>query len=306
MKRFMLWVMLAVSIAGHAQLLEVRDVTRVGIPEDVTSKVAAISPDGSYLLITSDVNAGLSRYDLASGSMSLITDAPGAGYDVKISADGNNVVFRETSYNKQHLKMTAVKSVNMTTNKKEQLVKPTRNLQAMDLQGGVATTVKEGRSNVKTLNKMAARVQQHAILSIDRLHLMKTVDGVTTEFSPLGTDKRYIWPSVSPDGSKALFYVGGDGAYVCNIDGSDVKAIGQVRAPRWYNNEIIVGMNDQDDGMVYTASSIIAVDLDGTSQTLTQDDVIAMYPLPTAAGDKIAFSTPSGEAYIISINVPKQ
>lgn len=301
MRRLILSIALAVSLGCYAQLLNVGGVQQVAIPEDAANKVAAISPDGSYLLITTDYNAGLTRYDLTTGKTTKITDAPGAGYDVKISDDGSKVVYRETSFNKNHLKMTAVKSVNITSGKKTELLKATRSLQAMDVQGGVATTVNEGRSNVKALNKTAV-ASRRVILSIDRLHLMKTVDGVTAEFAPLGTDKRYIWPSVSPDGSKALFYVTGEGAYVCNIDGTGIRAIGQVRAPRWYSDEIIVGMNDADDGMVYTSSSIVAVDLNGVSQTLTSDDVIAMYPLPTADGRKIAFSTPTGEAYIISIN----
>ncbi len=301
MKKFLFTVALGISLCAQAQLLNVGSVTQVDIPQSLYNKVAAISPDGTYLLITTDYNAGLTRYDLATGATSVVTDAAGAGYDVKISQDGNTVVFRENSYTAQHLKMTAVKSKDLVSGREQQLVAPTRELQAMDVQGLTSTTVVNGRSNVKAL--VGTQVaKQMPILSIDKLHLMLTQDGVTREFSPLGSDQRYIWPSVSPDGTKALFYVTGNGAYVCNLDGSGLKELGQVRAPRWYSNSVIVGMNDQDDGRVYTSSSIIAVDLNGTTQTLTDDSVIAMFPLPTAAGDKIAFSTPTGEAYIININ----
>lgn len=301
MKKFLLTVALGISLCAQAQLLNVGSVTQVDIPQSLYNKVAAISPDGTYLLITTDYNAGLTRYDLATCATSVVTDAAGAGYDVKISQDGNTVVFRENSYTAQHLKMTAVKSKDLVSGREQQLVAPTRELQAMDVQGLTSTTVVNGRSNVKALAGTQV-AKQMPILSIDKLHLMLTQDGVTREFSPLGSDQRYIWPSVSPDGTKALFYVTGNGAYVCNLDGSGLKELGQVRAPRWYSNSVIVGMNDQDDGRVYTSSSIIAVDLNGTTQTLTDDSVIAMFPLPTAAGDKIAFSTPTGEAYIININ----
>lgn len=277
-------------MGASAQLLNVGNVAQVPIPEDLTNKVAAISPDGTYLLITTDYNKGLTKYDLATGQMTAVTDVDGAGYDVKISADGQNIVYRETSYTPEHLKMVALKSKDMTTGTTSMLVAPTRDMVVSE------RTVKGG-------NKVKAALGlQRPTLSIDKLHLMITEGAETREFSPLGTDKRYIWPSVSPDGTKALFYVTGFGAYVCNIDGTDVKELGQVRAPRWYNDNIIVGMNDQDNGVVYTSSSIIAVDLSGTTQVLTGDDVIAMYPLPDAAGNKIAFSTPTGEAYIITIN----
>lgn len=295
-------MVLGMPLVTSAQLVNVGEVTKVDIPEDVTSKVAAISPDGSYLLITTDYNAGLSKFDLATKQLVKVTDAKGAGYDVKISADGQSVIYRENQFDRNHLKKVGVKSHNLTTGKVTVLAKPSRELQAIEVQGMTATTVAAGKSSVRALNGVQQAQQPSVILSIDKLHLMKTENGVTTEFSPLGSDKRYIWPSVSPDGTKALFYVTGNGAYVCDLNGYNLKELGQVRAPRWLNDNIIVGMNDQDDGRVYTSSSIIAVDLNGTTQTLTSDDVIAMYPLPTAAGDKIAFSTPTGEAYIISIN----
>lgn len=301
MKKLFLLLMVGTSLCASAQLLNVGSVAQVDIPPSLTNKVAAISPDGSYLLITTDYNAGLTRYDLATGSTSVVTEAAGAGYDVKISQDGSTVVYRENSYTDQHLKMTAVKSKDLISGRELALVAPTRKLQAVDVQGMTSTTVVKGKSSVKGIAGTKA-VKSMPILSIDKLHLMLTINGETREFSPLGSEQRYIWPSVSPDGTRALFYVSGNGAYVCNLDGSDLKELGQVRAPRWYNNDIIVGMNDQDDGRVYTSSSIIAVDLNGTSQTLTDDSVIAMYPLPTEAGDKIAFSTPTGEAYIININ----
>lgn len=290
MRKILLTFALGLSLGASAQLLNVGNVAQVPIPEDLTNKVAAISPDGTYLLITTDYNKGLTKYDLATGQMTAVTDVDGAGYDVKISADGQNIVYRETSYTSEHLKMVALKSKDMTTGTTSMLVAPTRDMVVSE------STVKGG-------NKVKAALGlQRPTLSIDKLHLMITEGAETREFSPLGTDKRYIWPSVSPDGTKALFYVTGFGAYVCNIDGTDVKELGQVRAPRWYNDNIIVGMNDQDNGVVYTSSSIIAVDLNGTTQVLTGDDVIAMYPLPDAAGNKIAFSTPTGEAYIITIN----
>ena len=305
MKKNLLTALLLFAFMGvNAQLVEVVGVDKVNLPEKLDNKVAAISPDGTYLLVTTDYNKGLARYDLQSGDIQTVTDAQGAGYDVKISADGRNIVYRENSFTSQHLKMVAVCSHDLATGKNTRLAEPSRELQAVAVEGTSVLTVNSGKSRIRALGKAASQINR-PVLSIDRLHLMLTRDGVTTEFSPLGADQRYIWPSVSPDGKRALFYVSGNGAYICNLDGTGLKALGQVRAPRWYNNDIVVGMNDKDDGRVYTSSSIIAVDLDGNTQTLTDDSVIAMYPMPDAKGDKIAFSTPMGEAYIINVNTNK-
>lgn len=80
-----------------------------------------------------------------------------------------------------------------------------------------------------------------------------------------------------------------------------MKSLGLVRAPQWYDNNTVVGMQDVDNGEFILSSKIVAVTLDGTMQTLTGDDIIAMYPYASAASGKIAFSTPAGEAYIINV-----
>ena len=87
--------------------------------------------------------------------------------------------------------------------------------------------------------------------------------------------------------------------FLCNIDGSGLVSLGKLQAPKWMSNDMVVGMKTTDNGEVYTSGSIVVADLNGNSQTLTGDDVVAMYPLP--ASGKIAFSTPTGEAYIINL-----
>ena len=64
-------------------------------------------------------------------------------------------------------------------------------------------------------------------------------------------------------------------------------------------SDMVVAMDCHDNGEVFTSSEIVVLDLNGNKQVVTGEDVIAMYPLP--AQGKIAFSTPTGEAYIINI-----
>ncbi|MBR5030330.1 MAG: hypothetical protein IKX63_04410, partial [Muribaculaceae bacterium] len=115
MKKVLLALALCVSFSGMAQLVNVASIDKVNIPENAANRVAAISPAGDYLLITTDYNQGLTKFDLATGATQVITQAPGAGFDAKISPDGNNVVYRERSMNKKHLQMKAVTSKNLAT-----------------------------------------------------------------------------------------------------------------------------------------------------------------------------------------------
>lgn len=292
------------SAAAFAQILNVASVNKVAIPENPTAVVAGISPQGDYILVTNAENKGLSKYDLATGETTVLTEAPGAGYAAKISADGKTVVYRETSYTKDDLRMNSLKKQNLATGEVATLVNATRNLQGVAIDDDAAVAVNNGKATVKSLGASKAKVNV-PVLSIKNRQLMMTVNGKTKVFSPNGTGVSYIWPSLSPDGTKVLYYVCGNGAYVCDLNGKNVKYLGHYSSPKWYSDEVVVAMNDKDNGEYVTSSEIVAIDLDGNTQALTDNTVMAMYPYASAQGDKIVFSTPAGEAYIININVKK-
>ncbi len=278
MKKVFLLGLLTLALTVNAQVLNVTSVQQLNVPAgDV--KVAGIAPDGSFILLTSNANVGLSKYDLSSGTTTQLSDAPGAGYNATISADGVTIVYRETSFDANHMRQQALKSHNLQTGKKQLLVKNTRSARKLALNS----------------NLVAAR----PTCSIEDRQLMVTIGGITTQLSPLGTDKSYIWPSISPNGRKVLFYVSGIGAYVCDLNGSNLHYLGHnVRAPKWYNDSIVIGMNDQDNGEFTTSSQIVAVSLDGQTQVLS-GGIDAMYPY--TCNGKIICSGLQGETYLISV-----
>ena len=277
-KIFFSVMLLCSSTIGFAQLLEVTSTEKVNLPEGVVADIATLSPKGDYMLLSDQKKQGLQKFDFRTGEIKSVTKALGSGYNAKISDDGNTVIFRESQIGKDRLKKTALKSVDLTTGKVKTLVQPTREMKAV--QNGTRPEV-----------------------SIKYGQLMITRNGKTETLSPNGqSGQSYLWPSVSPDGTKIVYYLATKGAYTCNIDGSDVKFVGNIRAPKWYNNEIVVGMNDKDNGEFITSSSIVAYAADGSEkQVLTESDKIAMYPTATKDGGKIAFTTPQGEAYIINV-----
>ena len=301
MKNVLPALALCVSFSGFGQVLNVASVNKVPITPNPNAKVAAISPQGDYLLITSATNAGLAKFDLSTNESKTITNAKGAGFDVKISQDGNNVVFRQDTYTANHLRMVQLNSYDLTTNSEVNLVAPSRDLQGYAVEGKTVAAINKGKVAARTTSNAKAKTST-PVLSINNRQLMITRDGKTSVFSPNGKNLSYIWPSISPDGTKALYFVCGVGAFVCDLDGNNVKELGLIRAPQWYNDNVVIGMNDTDDGEFIISSSIVATTLDGTKQTLTDDSVVAMYPYASKDGNKIAFSTPAGEAYIINIS----
>jgi Tol biopolymer transport system component len=258
-----------------AQLLEVTSTERVA--QNADAKVAAFSPTGDYLLLTNTSNQGLQRFDLASKQATPITTADGAGYNVQIAQDGNEVVYREVVTDANHVRTSNIVRMNFEGKAKRQMV----------------------AKNQRSLEAMAVEVERPAFSVKDR-QLMMTVNGETRIFSPNGQQYSYHWASLSPNGKKVSYYISAVGCFVCDIDGKNIQFIGHnCLAPVWYNDNIILGCDTKDNGEVVLESVIVAYSLDGKKQVLTNGEQIAVFP--QAADGKIAYSTSEGEIYVMNV-----
>ena len=275
-KTILLVAACVVSMLASAQIFQVTSVQELKGASYQDARVAGISPNGDYVLMTNGSNQGLKRYDIATGELSVITDAEGAGFNVQVSRDGKEVVFRERFTDENKLRYNNIMSANFSTNKKEMVAKKQTNNEKMVIPG----------SNIVLHNT-------ECMMYIEK-------NGKRIKVAPQGNDVNYIWASLSPDKTKILYYVSEMGCYVCDTDGRNSRFIGwDCRAPQWYNNEIIISMNDQDDGHFTTKSAILAYTLDGKVQVLTSPDMIAMYPF--AAEGKVVFSTLQGKTYLLNV-----
>ena len=276
MKKIFLSLALAVSVMASAQVFEVGQLTKLNTPTDTDVKVAGVSPDGSYVLLTDGANQGLRRYDVATGKTTTITTAAGAGFNVQISNDGQEIVYRETKFDKQGLRKNNIIRLDMTTAKKATVAKAQRDMKAMVNTG----------ANVS--------------VSINDRKIVLNKNGKNIILAPNGSNESYIWPSVSPDGTKLCYYVCGNGCWVANLDGSGKQYIGHgVQAAKWYDNNTLVAMDAEDDGHFTTASAVVAYTLDGKKQVLTNGSMIAMYP--HVANNLVVFSTLEGETYMLNV-----
>ena len=276
MKKIFLSMALAISMMASAQVFEVGQLTKLNTPTDTDVKVAGVSPDGSYVLITSGSNQGLRRYDVATGKTTTITTANGAGFNVQISKDGQEVVYREVNVDAQGLRKNDIVRLDLATSKTATVAKAQRDMKAMATTG----------ANVS--------------VSINDRKIVLQKNGKNIVLAPNGSHESYIWPSVSPDGTKLCYYVCGNGCWVANLDGSNKQYIGhKVQGAQWYDNNTLVAMATYDDGHQVTASTIVACTLDGKKQTLTDNSMIAMFPY--VADNAVVFSTVEGETYMLNV-----
>ena len=274
MKKIFLSLALAFSMMASAQLLEVTSTQLVTSKAD--AKVAAFSPNGDYLLLTNTSNQGLQSMNLASKKITTISKADGAGYNVQISSNGNQIVYREVTLDATKSRLSNIVRVDLAAKTTQVVAKKQQHLAAM-----VADADRPS-------------------FSIKDRQLMMTKNGKTIVFSPNGQQYSYHWASLSPNGTKVSYYISSVGCFVCDIDGKNIQFIGHnILAPVWYNDNILVGCDTKDNGEVVLESVIVAYSLDGKKQVLTNGEQIAVFP--QAANGKIAYSTSEGEIYIMNV-----
>lgn len=292
MKKILLVLTLLVSLGMNAQILSVKSTTKVAIPAGVKVSTAQLSPDGKWAVISHQSSMGLDKIDLSTNKLTRISDT-GNGFDLKISGDNNTIIFRESNYGTDKRRYTTLKSVNISTGATK-VVSPT----TRDTRVFATDAAKALKANAGTFVGEATR----PVASINRGSMYITQNGITTLVAPQGVEgKSYLWPQVSPDGKKILYFVVGEGCFVCNIDGSNPVAQGVLRASVWYDNNTIVGMDHKDDGVKTTSSKLIAKRINSsTTQVLTTSSVKAMYP--SVGANNISFVTPQGEFFVLNIS----
>ena len=293
MKKILISAMLLCSsVLGFAQLVEIQSVDKIDLPEGVSVNQATISPDGSFVVFSQNTKGGLHKMDLASKEINMIS-ANGNSFDLKIAADGT-VVFRESRTAENKLRYTSLKAVD-ARGVETTLVAPTRDLNGFAVNGTNVMTVDNNKVEAKSLNGGAAVQMPVASIRYGQL----CIDGKV--ISPNGQEgASYLWPSISPNGTKVCYYLATKGCYVANIDGSDPVFVGAIRAAKWLNDLTVVGMHDIDDGSVVTSSKLVVASIDGkTAQDITVKESLAMFP--STNGKRIAYSTPMGDLFIINL-----
>ena len=278
MRRILLLLM-SCSLMVQAQVFRSVRLEKLSgsVPGDC--RIAGISPDGSYILTTTQTNKGLRQINLKTGQTKQLMDNLGAGFQPHVSPDGRSIVCRKVTFDEWHMRQTALELLDLEQGTQRQLRAPAREVREGD-----------GKDRPEVF--------------IEDMQLMITVNVVTKNLSPNGTDEEtsYIWPSLSPDRKRILYYVCGVGAYVCNLEGKNVQFIAHdCRAPQWYDDETIIGMNDLDDGKMLLSSSIMAYTIDGKVQELTDSSKVLMYPQCCAKQGIIACSAANGEIFVLRI-----
>ena len=248
-KALLTLVISAATLVAGAQVVEVESLTRVSL-DGISVDKPRISPDGAFAVLSTNTDNALYRVDLATGASTKVADQ-GMANDLTFSPDGSTIVFKTSETRDNHLRYYSVQMVDLTDGYTRSLSKPARHCAQFSISpAGVLSLSENGRYSARNMAGQKVKTPGLPVVSIHYGHLeLTTPDGKTVTLDPQGRGS-YLWPQLSPDGTRILYYMVFHGCFTCNLDGSDVRPLGDISGARWINNDAVVGFRDYDDGSV--------------------------------------------------------
>jgi len=295
--RFILIGLLFLLSLAHAQNIAFSSPQALTTVEQGDFSHPFVSPAGR-IFFTQPNYKGL-YYLNSEGEVFTLTEERGAGYDAAFSGDGSALYYRTYKYQGPR-RFFSMYRYDLATAQKETVFENER-------EAGRLQPVQEG--GMVLLQNGTRRVLEQpgetnaAFAWIDDSKIVVSHDGAESALAPRG-EGHYIWPSVSPDGTKLLFTKAGEGTYISDLDGNILVDLGYANAPRWSaDGNWIIYMKDHDDGHRLLASDIFVTAASGAKTiAVTQtEDQIELYPYWSPLNDFIVFGTESGVIYKIEI-----
>ena len=298
--RFVIALLLVSSPLPVDAQLKVLDVRTLPLGNARSWSQPRWSPDGKTVYYTASDFNGIWAYSIAGGKSVQITSDRGSGYGFSLSPDGARIAWRRTL------------SGALPGERLQEVV-------VRDIAGGTPSVLSSGKSislpsfvRTDVVYSVGNDVQGVtvgilpegvvAVLGIEDTKIAILRNGMKSLIDPLGSGS-YIWPSLSPDGSKLLAYEMDRGAFIADPDGNIPLKIGRRDAPVWTRDgKWIIYMADKDDGHAIRSSEIAWVSPDGKlSGNLTSSPgVTEMYPDCSPVEDAIVCSTLEGSILVIT------
>lgn len=300
-----LWLILALfPVLASSQEIKVRRIEKLTGTENGELTLSGVSPDGKYILVSSADFKGLRILDLKKKTISEIASDPGSGYEPVFSPDGRKIYFRSDEF-RNYKKYSSMNEYDVSTGKTTIVEPSSRVLVAPSISGDILTYVVEGkRRTIVAETGEDVKGDNGTFLLLEDLVPVLYSGGKRKEVKPNGTGN-YIWASLSPDRTKILYNYRGTCTFISDTAGNILQEIGRLNAPKWINDYLITGMNDEDDGTRVIRSDIMCYSMKTKKlYNLTRtEDIAEMYPYPFAGKTRIAYQSLTGELYLLYFRI---
>ncbi len=252
---FMLFCLTLSTLAGCAQV-KVLSVEKLAFPEPGSYYHPRLDESGARLLLTAENYKGLQLYNMQTGQLTPVSEGAGAGYSPVFSPDGKTIVYVENEFVK-NLKYSKLWAYRVDNGRNELLEPAVRSMTVPMVTGNRVLFKADAQLKSAQIGSGTVPSNPELFVGIEDQQLVVYRDGVVKTLTPYEGES-YIWPSVSPDGTRILAYAMGKGAFICDTDGLILTEFGILEAPVWAGNNHFAGMVTREDGHQTIASAIVA------------------------------------------------
>ena len=231
-----------------------------------------VSPDGQWLLYSPSDACQLMLKNLASGSVTVVSDKGYPGFDAIFG--GDNKVYYVTQERKKNGMLYRTGHCYDPATGKDQVVLKPQHGRVQPLRAATGVVINGERQVYRSNPKVGA----YAYTRGSTLYLVDAT-GVTRSIKPDRTSNGLLWASLSPDGTKVMVESATRGVLVCDMNGRILSELGPFLMPCWYNNKYIVAMSNSGNTRI-SGSRIWLLSVDGREcQPLTMDGERAVQPM---------------------------
>lgn len=237
-----------------------------------------LSADGKIMLFSSDDHTGLKALNMAKGSITVLDESTGAGFNPIFSNDGKTVIY-QTALLIDGLMNRDVRTFDLATGRTERIAQMSR--------------------EEINLSELSGRTDY---VTADYDCIVVARNGKAEQIRPLADAHSYLWASLSPDGTKMVFVEPFQGVFISNLDGSNPVNIAKKGAfPSWAGENLVTYTLSHDDGYVILDSTLKVYDMTtGITLDLTPSDVLVGESTSSFDGT-VVYTTLEGEVYKFNV-----
>jgi Tol biopolymer transport system component len=297
MRRLMMVILAGLAATASGQV-RITSIERLALPADRVWSAPQFSPDGASVYVTTGGYRGIWQYTPATRQLRQICDDAGAGYGFSVSPDGGKIAYRRTlEGTPMNRRVQEIVEVALASGEQVVLAGG-RDLPAPSYAGD--RVMYTPTSELKNAPAVTRPSTGSYILGIEDTRIAAVVEGSPVQLDPYHGGS-YIWPSLSPDGTRLVAYEMSRGAFVADLQGTVLAEFGRRDAPSWMRSgRWIVYMDAKDDGHQILSSDISCISPDGkTTVRLTNTPAIELMPVCSPVDNRILVCTPGGEVYVL-------
>jgi hypothetical protein len=302
MRTVCIFFILLLTAEALPQTMRVRSVKRVTPENKESYLLTGVVPGSGHLLVAGEGYNGLSILEIRRGRLTVITNEPGSGYEPSTTADGKKVFYRSDAMS-ENRKLSSVWCYDIATGEKELMIDKGRGVVPPAVAGNTVLLKTDNEMRVEQKGVSLKSGNEETFVVIEEMMPVLYRGDKRREIMPNGNGF-YIWASLSPDGTMILYNYQGRGSYICDTNGTILHELGRMNAPKWFNDGLVIGMDDKDDGHRITSSDLVYYSLDEKKRTVLTNTPDRSEMFPFASGNRrIAYCTEKGEIYIMKVRV---